>query len=106
MGDITTNDLFTLQRNITDAHREDMKQLRDDVSSQIRDVREDSKRDLGALRTFVEQRTKPGAAFELTGKQKAAVVSGGIALMGALADGARHVVVWVAAAIKSGAVLR
>lgn len=106
MGDITTNDLLTLQRNITDAHREDMQQLRTDVTTQIRDVRDESRHDIGELRTLIEKRTQPGAAFELTGKQKAAVLSGGLALVGAVAEGARHLIVWLVAAIKSGAVIR
>lgn len=109
MNGITTADLLTVQRNITDAHREDMRALRTDVSTQIKDVRaeqRDQKRELGELRTLVEERTKPGAAFELSRKQKAAVASAGIAVLGAVGEGARHLVVWVIAYLKAGVVVR
>ena len=62
--------------------------------------------DLRALAAVVEERTKPGAAFALTSKQKAAVATGAITLLGALIDGARHLVVWAIAAVKSGALTR
>ena len=106
MGDITTADLLAVQQNITNAHREDMKGLREDVTRQIVDVRDEARQDNRDLRTLLEQRTRPGAAFELTTKQKAAVVAGGVSLLGALADGARHLLVWLYAAIKAGAVIK
>lgn len=109
MGDITTADLLAVQNNITTAHREDMRALRDDFSEQIGEVRtEQSKQagDVRALAAIVEERTKPGAAFELSKKQKAAIATAGVTLLGALADGARHLVVWIYAAIKSGQLAR
>ncbi len=108
-SDITTADLLAVQNNITTAHREDMRALRDEVSEQIGEVRAAQGKqagDLRALAAVVEERTKPGAAFTLTSKQKAAVATGAITLLGALIDGARHLVVWALAALKSGALTR
>lgn len=107
MGDITTADLLTVQKNITDANRADNAELRMDVTTQIGTVRTEvrevrteqgeQKRELGELRTIVEERTAGGLRLHLTPTQRKAFWS--VVAMGAtfLFDLIRQFFTWWAA---------
>jgi hypothetical protein len=106
MGDITTADLLTVQKNITDANRADNQVLRQEVSAQIGTVRtevrevrteqESQKHEIGELRTIVEERTRGGLRLHLTPKQKSALwtlaTSGAIVVIELI----RQFTVWLA----------
>ncbi len=98
--------LLEMTRDITHAQREAIEELRTDVTTQIGEVRSTQAsqgREIGELRTVIEERTKPGAVFRLSRGQKAALVSAGLAVLSAVGEGLRHLIVWAVAWVKSGA---
>lgn len=106
MGDITTADLLTVQRNITEANRTDNIALRTEVTAQLGVVREEigelrseqrsQQQELVELRTVIQERTKPLGV--LTRQQKKLAWTAAVAVGGACLEGLRHVASWAFAA--------
>jgi hypothetical protein len=113
MPEITTADLFTVQEAITKTVRYEVGQARQEFRDQLKELKDsqraqDDRADTHARELArLDERTRKTARSifgALSPKQKAAVWSGAIAGAGVVLDGARHLVVLMAAFVAKAGV--